>query len=416
MNERMHPPLSDCDGMFLIRRPVRDRKHNVWGYELAAGGGLGTEEDAGDCVLGEGMEVGLAGVTESSGIIAPFTREMMLEQKFFGLPPGRSFLQLGSDAGEDADLLDAVREAKKSGYGLVLDRFEPEKGREALAVRADMLKISISGRTPREIITIASRLKNHPARLVATGVQDWQTFEGVRALGFSFYQGAYFGRPRVEPGTKLSGHSLMLLRTLGELLQPGRDLQEFAPLIASDPMLSYRLLRFINSAAFCLVQRVSSVEQAVNLLGMSALRQWAMFMVVADLDGTGKGEELAYLALQRGRFLEQCAGDVAARPLPSQAMFLVGLFSLLDALLGLPMREALRDLPLDQAILDGLSGKPGWVRRWLDLVEAVERGDWRQAGELCEKIGLLPRIAAVKYLKASAWAGERFSCSRAEQD
>jgi EAL and modified HD-GYP domain-containing signal transduction protein len=401
--------------MFLIRRPVLDRNHNVWGYEMAAGGGMGTVEDAGDCVLGEGVEIGLAGVGEAAAILAPFTRTMLLEKRYLDLPAGRAFIQLGPEVDEDGDILAAVREAKESGYGLVLDSYLPDTGREGFAVLADMLKIPVSGRTPREVIATASRLKKHPAKMVAMGVQDWQTFEGVRALGFSFYQGPYFGQPRVEPGSKLSGNTLSKLRTLGELLQPGRDLKEFAPIIASDPMLSYRLLRFINSAAFCLVQRVASVEQAVNLLGMSALRQWAMFMVVSDLDGTGKGEELAYLALQRGRFLEQCADDVGDRPVSSQAMFLAGLFSMLDALLGLPMREALRDLPLEKPILDGLSGKPGWVRQWLDLVEAVEGGDWTRTTQICEQLGVAPRIAAVKYLKASAWAGERFSCSRKDE-
>lgn len=416
MSGRMHPQPSDCDGMFLIRRPVLDRNHNVWGYEMSAGGGQGTEEEAGDCVLGEGVEVGLAGVGEQAGVLAPFTRTMLLEEKYMSLPAGRAFIQLGPEVIEDGEVLEAVRSAKAAGYGLALEQYEPDSGREGLAVLADILKVPVSGRTPREVITTAARLKNHNARLVAMGVEDWQTFEGVRALGFSYYQGSYFGRPRVEPGRKLTTNTLTKLRTLGELLQPGRDLKDFAPIISSDPILSYRLLRFINSAAFCLVQRVNSVGQAVNLLGMSALRQWAMFMVVSDLDGTGKGEELAYLALQRGRFLEQCADDVEERPLSSQSMFLVGLFSMLDALLGLPMREALRDLPLDKTILEGLAGKPGWVRQWLDLLEAVERGDWNLVSKICDALGLVPRIAAVKYLKASAWAGERFSFSKKDRN
>ncbi|MEF2145466.1 MAG: HDOD domain-containing protein [Desulfovibrionaceae bacterium] len=404
---------SACDGLFMVRWPVFERSQGIWGYELAAGDAVGSSEQAAQCVLGEALSVSLAGVDQNKMLFAPFTRSMLVEDRFTDLPNGRTYIQLGPDVPADAEVLSAVARLHEAGYCLALDQYGLEEDREPLARQADLLKLMIRGRHPREVIGMAAGLKGHPAALMAMGVDDWQTFEGVKALGFALYQGNYFGKPRIEPGRKLSVNTLTKIRILGQLLEPGRDLSEVAPIIATDPMLSYRLLRFINSAAFDLLQKVSTVEQAVNLLGMKALKQWAMFMVVADLDGTGRGEELTYLALQRGRFMEQCSVEVEEKPLPPQALFLAGLFSLLDALLGLPMREALRDLPVEEVLVEGLCGKPGWIKTWLDLVGCVEKGEWKKAAEFCEKLGLRPRVAAVQYLKASTWAGEHTSFSRA---
>jgi EAL and modified HD-GYP domain-containing signal transduction protein len=136
-----------------------------------------------------------------------------------------------------------------------------------------------------------------------------------------------------------------------------------------------------------------------------------MFMVVTDMDTSGKGEELAYLSLLRGRFLQLCSRQGRSEPLSEHAMFLLGMFSLLDALLGLPMEEALAGLPVEQGIADGLLQRPGRGSQWIALVRAVEREDWRGTGMLCGALGLPPRVAAVSYLRASAWAAKRAGCS-----
>jgi EAL and modified HD-GYP domain-containing signal transduction protein len=403
----------DCAGLFFIRLPVLDRNHEVWGYEVAAGGRKADEKKVGECVLGQGLQLGLDGLREQVQILIPMSRDMLLEKRYRSLSGGRFSIQLGPEEGsdEDTDVLAALRTVRRDGIGVALDRFEPGTGRDRLAAMADILKIPVADRPPRSIIAAAQALKNFSARLVAVGVGDWETFEGVRALGFSYYQGAYYGRPRLEPGRQLSPAALGKLRILGKLLSSDQDLQDTAELIASDPILSYRLLRFINSAAFCLVQRVSSVEQAVNLLGFNVLRQWAMFMVVTDMDTSGKGEELAYLSLLRGRFLQLCSRQGRSEPLSEHAMFLLGMFSLLDALLGLPMEEALAGLPVEQGIADGLLQRPGRGSQWIALVRAVEREDWRGTGMLCGALGLPPRVAAVSYLRASAWAAKRAGCS-----
>jgi EAL and modified HD-GYP domain-containing signal transduction protein len=197
------------------------------------------------------------------------------------------------------------------------------------------------------------------------------------------------------------------LQLLRELANPDCEMDELAAIIASDISLSYRMLRYINSASFGLRNKIKSIQQAVSLLGLNEIRHWATVVAMTDLDSTPKGEELAYMALQRGRFLSKLAGTIKGFSHSSSTMFMLGLFSLLDALLSYPMDKALDNVPLDDEIKAALCGTLNEFRDWLLMVEAVELGNWAIANEILGRYGACFTQAATQYMKASAWASSQ---------
>jgi EAL and modified HD-GYP domain-containing signal transduction protein len=205
----------------------------------------------------------------------------------------------------------------------------------------------------------------------------------------------------------LAVSSTAKLQLLRELANPDCEMDELAMIIASDISLSYRMLKYINSASFGLRNKIKSIQQAVSLLGLKEIRHWATVVVMTDLDSSPKGEELAYMALQRGRFLSKLAGTIAGFRHSPNTMFMLGLFSLLDSLLSYPMDKALEDIPLADEIKDALCGTLNEFRDWLLMVEAVELGRWAIANEILVKYGACFTQAATQYMKAATWAASQ---------
>jgi EAL and modified HD-GYP domain-containing signal transduction protein len=176
-------------------------------------------------------------------------------------------------------------------------------------------------------------------------------------------------------------------------------------ILQRDVSLTYRLLKYINSAAFGLNHKIESIKRAMILLGREQLLQWLRVVILSDMDNTSCGREVILLSAQRGRFLQLLALKGECR-LDSDAMFLLGFLSLLDVLLKQPLDELLPELPLEEEIKKGLIDKGHPCHRWLDLARYQERGDWDRVAELIEILNLDPAETALCFTKASLWAQE----------
>lgn len=195
-------------------------------------------------------------------------------------------------------------------------------------------------------------------------------------------------------------------RLLRELSRENYEVATLGKIVSSDPTLSYRLLRYVNSAAFSLSAKVSSLKQAIALLGAQSLKQWLMAVVIADVAPTSRAMELAYCCVQRAQFLELCASASRQAPRDPETMFLVGLFSRLDALMGQDMGELLRKMPIDDEVKSALAGRDNDVRPWLELCFAIERAEWEGLEQLLGSLGLSPQHTAQIYAKSMAGAGD----------
>jgi EAL and modified HD-GYP domain-containing signal transduction protein len=199
------------------------------------------------------------------------------------------------------------------------------------------------------------------------------------------------------------------LEIMRELNKDDPDFTVIEDLFKHDPALSYRLLRYLNSAAFALRERVTTVGRAIMYLGLSGLRAWATVIILADL-GSDQPFELVVTSVARGRFCELLGRELNLK-VSGPDLFLMGLFSLIDVLTGGPLEQALDDLPLAAVTKEALLGEPNSVRPLLDLIFAIERADWATAGQIIERLDLPNDLVPSLYFEAVEW-GNRSSFIR----
>ena len=409
--------MSDCssdwsqDADFVVRRPIFNRDKTIWGYELLANE-VPTLPDGGEVIsLGDLI----------SAYQANFSRmqpdDVHDAHLFLTIPDGVHLTESNLPDGWDNCVFelckaqteapgckDFIKNFSKTGGCMAIDENVDAENARDLQDETSIVKVSLSERTPLEVVKIRQLHKGLDRDLMATDVSDWEAFEGTKALGFQLFQGAFFASPNVSSDEELPINAKAKLELLQKLNDPNCEVDELAVAIGSDVSLSFRFLKYINSASFGLRNNIASIQQAVALLGLVEVRHWAMVVLMSDMDPTPKGDELTFMALQRARFLSQLADSIENFPHSSDSMFLLGLFSLLDALLAFPMEQALQDMPLDPEMKAALCGDDNGLRDWILFLEAVEDGSWEAAHKILGQYGASYSKAATEYMKAAAWA------------
>lgn len=398
----------------IIRLPIFDRDKSIWGYEFIS------NELFPPSIASEGSPLSNL-ISVYKNAMSSLGVELSAEKKLFLNITNQEYLD-NADLSEGwencvfgmcqevayscqcAGFVDSMVE---KGACLSVDSDVAPEFFEQLVEKCDIVKVSLAGKLPAEIVKIRHEFKAVGCELMATDIVNWEAFEGTRALGFRYFQGPFFTVPQVEKDRELSAGAIAKLQLLKELGNPDCDMEELSGIIASDVSLSYRILKYINSASFGLKNQIRSIQQAVSLIGLKELKHWATVVVMSDLDTTHKGEELAYMALQRGRFLSNLAQSNKEIEHSSNTMFMLGLFSKLDAMMSYPMDKCLEDIPLDDDLKDGLCGVLNEFRDWLMMLDAVEIGNWGIGSEILGRYGVNFTVAATQYMKAASWAAHQ---------
>lgn len=403
------------ESLFIVRQPVFDRDKNIWAYELMYHGDPGTysPENAGtatlDTLLSNGPEI-LGESGDEKKTLISFCCDAWGATGPALSSNGGHIIGLMPPASSADQAEAAARAIKENGSMFMVDAGFSSEVFEMLRPHADIIKVSMKGLTPRQVITLCARLKQHGCPLLATNIESWEDYQGTRALGFDYFQGPFFTRPAITPEEELHASSMAKMQLIKELNNPESDMESLGTIISTDVSLSYRLLKYINSAAFGLPNKIKSLQQAASLLGLKEIRRWAMVVIISDMDTSPKGEELAYMALLRARFLEEMADAMPKLNENRQTLFLVGLFSRLDAMLSHNMEDLLKDIPLDQRIKNALCGERGTeLGDMLDMIEAAEKADWQTTNTLLAKYDASFTNTGNSYLAASSWAAQQFA-------
>jgi c-di-GMP phosphodiesterase len=386
--------------VFLARQPILDRDQSVEGYELIYSLGDLDEAPAVDdpqatarVAFNALSEIGLEHLVGQSRAWIRVTPDFLSNDLVRSLPAQRVVLELGGATYVDEPMLELLDALRNAGYVLALDqvRYEPEL--EPLFRMVDIVKLDMFALGPREVAHQAFLLKPFELKLVAERIESYDDFRLAKAAGADLFQGYFFCRPHLIGTRAILPSRLALMRLAAALQDPTIQLHDLERLISEDVGLSYRLLKYINSAYFSLRGRISSIKQAVALLGIEPLRRWATLTIFADL--ADKPRELFVTALIRAHFCQE-AGQ--PKDGPSAELFTLGLFSVLDALNDTSMFIALQDLPLTPSMRDALIEHAG-PGRLLDCVMAIENGDFDHAN------GILADSSKY-YLDSVAWSND----------
>lgn len=402
--------------IFVARQPVFDVNMEIWGYELlfrhSSQSSMADFED-GDVatarVIADGFGMAEEWLAPGQKLLINYPSSMILKGTPRTLPASIAVVEILETVRPDEDILSMCLELKNEGYTLALDDFVGDPGFEPLLKQADIVKVDVLNIAPGTLESVLDGLKKYPCTLLAEKVENLESFEQCKKIGFDLFQGYFFSKPKIVQGRRLSANQLSKLELINILGSEDLDLDDITRIIEADVSLSYRLLRYINSVSTELPYKINSISHAVNMLGQRRISTWLQVIILAEMNTTARASELLLLSLQRAKFLELIALRNRTPPMSADSMFILGLFSMLDALLSRPMEDILEKISLEPRLAQALTGENRELRLWLDLAVSCEKGEWEHAEDAFKKIGISSAQAAMVLNKATAWSGHFMS-------
>lgn len=392
---------------YVARQPIFDRHQKVFGYELLFRDGLenafhGDPDEASRATLDRSLLMGLDVLCDGRRAFVNCTRETLVKGLVTLLPPAMTVVEILESVPEDAEVLAACRSLKEAGYTLALDDYVANDRREKLAEIADIIKVEMQLTTAEQRAKLMQRFGPWRCRMLAEKVETHAEFVQARDQGFIYFQGYFFRRPEILSTHDVPANRLNYLRMLQEVSRVELNLTALEDLVKTEASVCYRLLRYLNSTVFGFRSEIHSVRHALTILGERDLRRWVRLVATVGA-GQDKPSDLVLSALVRGRFGELL---LPAVPHGNSDLFLMGLLSLIDAMLEMPMHDILERISLDQATKAVLLGESSPLQPVFQLILAHESGQWEQAGKISRSLGLDPESVADQYWEAQQWARE----------
>jgi c-di-GMP-related signal transduction protein len=399
--------------VFVARQPIFDRNRKVWGYELLFRSAArqtcydGTEAtSATRQVISNGMlSIGFDKLLRGKHACINFGREMLLQDLYAALPHQHTVIELTEDVEPDGEVLEAVRRMRAQGYRIALDDFRPSPQMESLLALANMVKLEMCTPKPQQEVMVRD-FHARGIQMLSEKVETDGDFRWALRAGYDLFQGHFFACPMVMQGRQIPAIKLHCLRLIQEVHRPELDFTRLTAMISEDLSFSYKLLRYANSARYGQASKIHSIRRALVVLGEYGIRKWVSVAALPTI-AADKPEELMRQSLVRARFCE-LLGQASGKAVEDQA-FLMGLFSLLDALLDRPFDELLKDLGLApelESVLRGEASEENVLNTIYRLVRSYESANWNEVECLAGRLGVPADLIGAAYCEALPWADE----------
>jgi c-di-GMP-related signal transduction protein len=393
---------------YLARQPILNCARELFAYELLFRSSLQNSCDgldlelASTSVMDTSFLIGFERITAGHPMFINCPRDFLLRDYVSLFPPKSVVVEILETIKPDQEVVEACRRLKQAGYSIALDDFIDSPDWAPLVAIADIIKVDFRLTDRKEQSAIVSRYAGKNIRMLAEKVETQEEFAAGIQIGYSLFQGYFFCRPEILQHHDLPSSKLAYLELLRAATAPEFDVQKLALKIKHEASLTFRLLRYLNSAVFGLRSDIHSVAHALSLLGERELRKWIAVVSVGIL-ADGKPDELMTVPLVRGRFCELLA-PLAGMPGHANDLFLMGLLSVMDAILDQPLDSILAELPVRSEIKDALQAQTGLYWQLLEIATAHERADWEKVGVLVSESGLNEEQVSSLYIAAVDWS------------
>lgn len=393
---------------YVARQPIFDREKRVFGYELLFRDGVenaflsGDAEMASRATLDRSLLVGLDMLCDGKRAFVNCTRDTLIKGLVTLLPATSTVVEILESVPSDPDVISSIERLKEAGYMIALDDFVMDDPREPLAEMADIIKVELKLTTQEQRAAMVKRYGPWKRRMLAEKVETQEEFSAAQEQGFVYFQGYFFREPEMVSAHEMPANRINYLRMLQAVSGPDLDVQRLEQLIKGEASICYRLLRYLNSSMFGFRSEIHSVKHALAILGEREMRRWVR-LVAAVGAGQDSSSDLLLSSLVRARFCELLAPKVKHG---ESDLFLMGLLSLIDAMLEIPMASVLDMVPLDKETKAVLLGQPSLLRPVHRLMLAHESGEWEETSKLAESMNLNSEETAGQYLQAQQWARE----------
>lgn len=393
--------------VFVARQPIFDRDKKIYAYELLFRSGMvnGFPDIDGDTATTSLLSssfftVGIDKVTAGKIAFINFTEELISKGTPELFAAGKMMVEILENVEPTPEVIAACQALKDQGYELALDDFIYARKFEELLYICDIIKIDFRLTSQDKIEEMVLSLEKYNCRLLAEKVETYEEFQKALALGFDYFQGYFFSKPEVLHNKDLSASQTTLMRLISEINTADFDVDALGALIVQDVSITYKFLNYINSAYFGRVQPISSIPHAISYLGERGFKLFASLIITSML-AKDKPDALVKMATVRARFLELIGTELN---IDSNEMFLLGLFSLIDAMLDRKMSAILENLPLTENIKSALAKREGDLFIFIRLIETYETGNWAAFRFAQKKSGVANEKISAFYLEAISWA------------
>ncbi len=390
----------------LARQPIFNTQMKVVAYELLCRSSHVNQANfsngdaaSSQVLLNAFTELSIASVVGNNLAFINFTRNLLQT----ALPFDRKQLVIEVIEGQqvDATMMHALKVLREHKFTIALDDFVLTPETENLVSYADIIKLDVLQLTAQDILAHIKYLKPFGVKLLAEKVETYEMLEFCKSAGFDLFQGYFLARPQIIVGRKMPDNKQSVLQLLAALQNPEIPVDVIEKMLARDTVLSFKLLRLVNSAAFGLVRKVDSLKQAILLLGLNKIKNWVNILAMSNLGD--KPHELSVSALTRARMCELIAHQFDGKS-KSDGYFTVGLLSTLDAFMDAPLASLLDSISLSQHINDAILSQLGSEGKVLEITTHYEKGEWEKIDwNYLEDKGINAEHLAGIYLETLEW-------------
>ena len=407
-------PIRQSVDVFVARQAIFDNQRRLYAYELlyrshgahnhfdGTEAAIATQQVISSTLLSIGFENMLGG----KKAFLNFDHRLLSEGMHLSLPRETIVIEILESVEPTADLVALCRGIHQQGYSIALDDFVSQPEFEPLTRITNLIKVDLQATPKEEQERLLRVYQPRGIKMLAEKVETQEEFEWARRKGYDLFQGYFFARPVIVSARQIPAGRTTCLRLLHESRQTDLNFHRLENLIREDVSLTFKLLRYANSALFERADKTRSIGRALRVIGEDAVRRWVALATLPML-ATNKPGELVTLSIVRARFCERLAqlGGIAQH----DEAFLMGMFSLLDALIDRPLDEALREVDLGPGITQALLGTAAdqdALAKIYRLTCRYELGDWDEAEKLAGECRVSAGAVGAAYVESTLWAEE----------
>lgn len=389
------------DAIFIVREPLLDPKERLFGYELRLQGDAGSDGNALVSFVAEQLRSGAAEHVADCTLFLGADLATLDPETADALPPQHTVFSVSAGDLAKPEVADAVRALRQKGFGIVGKYAELLGQDKSLLALVSHIEVDAAAVNPAALGKLAAALKQASMQLVVRNIHSWKDFDACASLGLNCFVGDFYLENR--PGVQVKGlnPAQTIILHLMQLVKQNADIRKLEDVLRRDAAISYKLLRYINSVGFGLGTEIQSLRHAVTMLGYSPLYRWLSLLLATASTG-GHAPALMQTAVIRGRFAELLGQGMLPKN-EAENLFVAGMFSLLDRLLGMPMEQVLESIQLPDAVSEALLTRGGMYGPFLALAEACERGA-APIEPLADSLFISSHQINEAHLAALAWA------------
>jgi len=397
--------------IYVARQPIFNKNKKIYGYELLFRNSMSNffpdidgNTATSKLLSNSFFSIGIDKIIGKHMAFINFTQDLLLHRLPLLFPHDKVVVEIIEDVKPQEDVVEACREISEAGYAIALDDFLYTTELEPLIALANIIKFDLMATPLMEIEEIVKKMSRTGVKLLAEKVETYDEFKQALKMGFNYFQGYFFSKPEILKGKDLSTPQMQLLEIMAEANKKDIQFDKLEKKIVRDVSISYKLLRMINSAYFRRVNEISSIKQAIVMIGETGIRRFISLIAMAGLVAD-KPDELVRASIIRAKFCE-LLGDASAARVDASELFTLGLFSLIDAMMDESMDVILAKLPLSTNIKAALINGEGVLGDCLKLAKYYEKGEWNYVSKTAGTLGTDEKKLPDHYMEAVCWADD----------